>query len=62
MKWAIRMPTRYAISEEDFVYQSEIQQIIQDYIDSHFAYDITNGQQLNIEEMTLGQLKAIYEK
>jgi hypothetical protein len=62
IKWAIRMPERYAISELNRDYLPQIQQLIHEHVQSHFKYDITNGGQIDIDKMTMGELKAIFEK
>ena len=60
MKWAIRMPERYAQREEALNYLPEIKAIIEDYVFQHFSYDLLNGRELDVEEMTLGELKQIF--
>ena len=54
------MPTRHAIREENLDYEPEINALIQDYVHQHFSYNITDGSDLKVEDMTLGQLKAMY--
>lgn len=61
VKWAIRMPTRYANREETLDYEAEVNSVIADYVKLHFKFDVTNGKELDVANMTLGQLKAIYE-
>lgn len=46
--------------EENLDYEPEIKAIIEDYVFQHFSYDITNGKEIDVEEMTLGQLKDIF--
>lgn len=60
VKWALRMPTSYAMRAENLDYLPEIKAVIENYVNAHFKYDIQNGKELNIEEMTLGDLKKIY--
>jgi len=60
VKWAIRMPDRYAQREEALNYLPEIKAIIEDYVFQHFSYDLLNGKELDVEEMTLGELKQIF--
>lgn len=54
------MPTKYANREETLNYEDEVKAVIEDFVKLHFKYDITNGKELDIENMTLGELKALY--
>jgi len=54
------MPTAYAVREENLDYLPEITAVIEDYVYQHFSYNITDGSELNVEDMTLGELKTIY--
>ena len=60
VKWAIRMPTAYAVRQENLDYLPEIKAVIEDYVYQHFSYNITDGSELDVEDMTLGELKTIY--
>jgi len=60
VKWAIRMPARYAIREHALAYEDEVKSLINDYVKMHFNYDITSGKEMDIENMTLGELKTIF--
>lgn len=62
IKWAVRMPERYAMSDMSRDYLPQINSIIHEHVQSHFKYDITNGGQIDIDQMTLGELKTIFEK
>jgi hypothetical protein len=54
------MPTKYAIREENLDYLPEIKAVIEDYVYQHFSYNIIDGSELDVEDMTLGELKTIY--
>jgi len=62
IKWAIRMPTRNTLSTFRRDYLDQTRTIIHDHVQSHFTFDITNGGKLDIDQMTLGELKSIFEK
>ena len=56
------MPERYAMSGLQRDYLPQITALIHEHVQSHFKYDITNGGKIDIDQMTLGELKAIFEK
>lgn len=56
------MPTRYKFSTFPRTYLDKTTEIIHEHVQSQFSYDVTNGGKLDINEMTLGELKSIFEK
>lgn len=56
------MPTKRAISEAPRTYLEQTRAIIHETVQDHFTYDITNGGKLDIDNMTIGELKSIFEK
>lgn len=56
------MPTRDTLALPRRDYLDQTRALIHEHVKSHFPYDITNGGELDIDQMTLGELKAIFEK
>ena len=60
IKWAIRMPSRFAVRQLALVHEQDVQDSINTFLDSNLKYDFLRGnRQLNLD-MTMREAELLY--